>query len=223
MSEEIENKECHCKENGEHTCTCGENCECENTNEEKECHCKNEGHTCTCEDDTEQKADILTRMENLLTISVFANVISAIFIIIIALLLSFNNNDFSLDFGQNTHQTRAIFKGKTLSIEEAKQNNKPSIVLFYADWCPHCRNFGPTFSKLSKDRTLKKKLNFVRVNSEDMSSRKYMEEFKVQGFPSLYLYNPKANEIIPLSNSLLFGEDAKENLKEIFITFANKK
>ena len=119
-------------------------------------------------------------------------------------------------------QPAAIFKGKSISHEDAMKDDKVAVVLFYADWCPHCQHFAPTFKKLSSDRKLKKKYNFVRINSEDQKAYPLMEEYKVEGFPALYLVNPKTNEKHFISNNLLFGDDAKENITGIIETFANK-
>ena len=117
-----------------------------------------------------------------------------------------------------------IFKGKTVSYEDAmKDKKKYAVVLFYADWCRHCQRFGPTYEKLSKDRKLKKKFNFVRINVESEQAAQLMPEFQVQGFPALFLVNPKDNERFFVNNNLLFGEDSNKILKDIFKSFADSR
>lgn len=125
---------------------------------------------------------------------------------------------------QNPKNQGHIFKGKTVSYEDAmKDKKKYAVVLFYADWCRHCQRFGPTYEKLSKDRKLKKKFNFVRINVESEQAAVLMPEFQVQGFPALFLVNPKDNERYFINNNLLFGDEANKNLKDIFKSFADSR
>ena len=215
MTEENENKE--------QECTCEETCDC-GCQEGKECTCE---ETCDCGcDEFEEYDKYCSRTENLLTISAVANIITTILVAIIALILVFGGTDFNFgDKSAKNHQpeVKALFKDKGMTIEEAMQDDKYAVVLFYADWCPHCQNFAPTFKKLSKDRKLKKRFNFVRINSEDPKSVPFMEEYEVKGFPSVYLVNTKNGHKQHISNGLLFGDGAKETLIEIFNNFADDK
>lgn len=124
---------------------------------------------------------------------------------------------------EEANQNKAIFSGKGMSLDAAMQDDKYIAVLFYADWCPHCQNFAPTFKKLSKDRSLKKTYNFVRLNSDLPETRAIMQEYKVEGFPAFFLVNPKTNEKQFISNSLLFGDSAKENLKGLMEGYAESR
>lgn len=171
--------------------------------------------------------------KNLLIAAIVTNTLSTLLLTIITLvlvLLFVIPNAEGLDlppikFGMQKvekSQPDAIFKGKGMSHEDAMKDEKNAVVLFYADWCPHCQHFAPTFKKLMKDRKLKKKFNFVRINSQDEAAYPLMEEYKVEGFPALYLVNPKSGEKHFISNNLLFGDDAKDGLIEIFETFAEK-
>ncbi len=49
-----------------------------------------------------------------------------------------------------------------------------------------------------------------------------MQEYQVQGFPTVYLVNPKTKEKVQIDNSKLFAPEAKENLVKEFLEFANK-
>ena len=130
---------------------------------------------------------------------------------------------FNFNKKEKSNQQKAIFKGKGMTLDEAMKDDKYIAVLFYADWCPHCQNFAPTFKKLSKDRGLKKTYNFVRLNSDLPETRAIMQEYKVEGFPAFFLVNPKTNEKQFISNSLLFGDTAKENLKGIMEGYAESR
>ena len=203
---------------------------------EKKCDCKNESedHKCKC-----------SKTEKLLCLTLLTNTITSLALAIISLVLVYslfvqpnvnnperqekakvekiNTEEMEVQGDSQKPEVKALFKEKTMTIDEAMKKDKYIVVLFYADWCPHCRNFAPTFNKLSKDRDLNKKFNFVRVNSEDAESRAKMEEFNVQGFPAVYLVNPKTGEKQFISNSLLFVDKPEKTLKEIFEGYAKSR
>ena len=108
---------------------------------------------------------------------------------------------------------------RSISLEKAIAKRKPVALLFYADWCGFCKRFSPTFAELSKDKELKKKYTFVWVNSESPENRKYMQQYQVTGFPTLYLVNPNTLDKAHVSNGLMFGATPTETMKEQFIKF----
>ena len=108
---------------------------------------------------------------------------------------------------------------KSISLDKAIAKRKPVALLFYADWCGFCKRFSPTFAELSKDKELKKKYTFVWLNSEDPENRKYMQQYQVTGFPTLYLVNPNTLDKAHVSNGLMFGADPVGTMKEQFVKF----
>ena len=198
------------------------------TKEQKnECEC-NENCNCGCEDYDEITA-YYDRTESLLKVSALANITTAIFVVIMTGLMVLNYTSNKLQYnGENAkaqkHQQQGpIFKNDSMTLEDAIAEGKPTVVLFYADWCPHCQNFAPTFKNLSKDRKLNKKYNFVRINSESPDARVKMEEFGVEGFPALFLFEPNTKEKHFIPNNLLFGDFAKDTLKDIIFEHEFKK
>ncbi len=169
--------------------------------------------------------------KGLLVAAIVTNTIATLFITILMVILVLGviipNSNFEFGIPKVKQSDEAapakLFKGKSISHEDAMKDDKVAVVLFYADWCPHCQHFAPTFQKLAKDRKLKKKYNFVRVNSEDQEAYPLMQEYNVEGFPSLFLVNPQTGEKHFVENGLLFTDDAKESLTEIIETFANKE
>ena len=181
-------------------------------------------------DEIEETGEKCSCKKGLLVASIVVNTIAMVFmtiligILVLGIIVPNSDFDFSapkVKQADNGAQ-KEIFKGKTISHKDAMKDDKVAVVLFYADWCPHCRNFAPTYQALAKDRKLKKKYNFVRINSESGEARPLMEEYEVQGFPSLFLVNPKTGEKHFVENGLLFTDDAKEGLTEIIETFAEK-
>ena len=216
MSEEFENqqeynKDCNCTEENKDHCTCNDDCHCEEENIEYDCYC--------------------SKVEKLYIISAIANIITAIVVTALAGTIFFNmfqiHKAANPKVNKQAEQAKpvengSIFSKKSISLDDAMKNSKTAIVLFYADWCPHCRNFAPTFKELEKDRILKKKYNFVRINSEDPAAESIMREYEIKGFPSLFMVNPRTKEKQQVENYIMFGDNAKETLVSIFEEFDNK-
>lgn len=69
----------------------------------------------------------------------------------------------------------------------------PTLYLFKANWCGHCKNFKPTWEELTKIKSLNNKyINFVELDA-DTNKDKITEwndtngNPKVNGFPTLML------------------------------------
>ncbi len=61
--------------------------------------------------------------------------------------------------------------------------NKINVILFKADWCGHCKNFKPTWEKVSK--MYENKYNFIVYDAD--TQKKYFEEYKVDAFPTVLI------------------------------------
>lgn len=108
---------------------------------------------------------------------------------------------------------------KGQSMEKALKTEKPVIVWFYTDWCGFCQRFAPTFGKLTKNKEIKKNFAIAYVNAEKPENQGLMQEYSVQGFPTVYLLNQKTGKKEHIDNSKLFEEDAVKKLTEEFLEF----
>jgi thiol-disulfide isomerase/thioredoxin len=72
----------------------------------------------------------------------------------------------------------------------ARSENKPILVLLYADWCPHCRALAPAFSD-PQIEALSKKFVMVRQNNDDDPA--WLEPYKKYGgyVPRIFFFDPK--------------------------------
>jgi thiol-disulfide isomerase/thioredoxin len=61
---------------------------------------------------------------------------------------------------------------------------KPAFMLFKADWCGHCNEFKPLWNELINDSKLKKKYNFMTIDSND---EKEVQKYNIKGYPTLLL------------------------------------
>lgn len=111
--------------------------------------------------------------------------------------------------------SREYDKGQ--SFEKAKLTEKPMIVWFYTDWCRYCQKFAPTFKKVTNKKTIKKEYATAYVNAEDPVNEQIVKEYKVEGYPTVYLINKDKKE--QLEPTLLFSPDAINALEEKMLNY----
>lgn len=61
-------------------------------------------------------------------------------------------------------------------------NNKKSVVLFYATWCPYCANFKPTFEAAKIEKAAK----FGAIIDEDENP--LWDRFNIQAVPTMIVF-----------------------------------
>ena len=87
-----------------------------------------------------------------------------------------------------------------ITYEEAMQSDKPSVALFYVDWCGFCLRFMPRYQVLST--MYKNKYNFVMINCEDPKYKKVVADALIEGFPTVYILDAKYDNKIHLTQGL---------------------
>ncbi len=99
------------------------------------------------------------------------------------------------------------------SLEKALKTKKPVIVFFYTDWCGYCQRFAPTFDKITKSSKMKKNFAVAFVNCEKEENHKLMEEYGVQGFPTVFVIDQNGKKT-QLENNTFFDDDSVEVVSE---------
>lgn len=85
---------------------------------------------------------------------------------------------------------------KKENMTEVNIPNK-KIVLYYANWCPHCVDFEPIWNKLETKEKLKQMYIFEKYDcAKDKTCEK---ESAVEGFPTIIIYKNN-NKILYPSN-----------------------
>ena len=89
------------------------------------------------------------------------------------------------------------------------------LVLFYADWCGHCKKFKPIWDDMSNqsNKDGKNKLLKIDLGGDDPKNTSIMEKYKVDGFPTVALLN----------NGKLEETYNGERSKEALSNFISKK
>lgn len=88
------------------------------------------------------------------------------------------------------HSSATIISGGSGHELEVNNPNLPSIVLFYADWCGHCRNFKPTWNEFKNQmKQYGGKINVIDTNESDI-----MANYGVSSYPTIKFFNNIKNK-----------------------------
>jgi thiol-disulfide isomerase/thioredoxin len=114
---------------------------------------------------------------------------------------------FSTSYSSNNEHTMSDPSGKSSEAE---------LILFYADWCPHCKTAKPVWEELKAEYDNKTingySILFTEVNctNESPEVEKMMNTYKIEGFPTVKL----------LKDGQVVEYDAKVT-KETLVQFLN--
>ena len=121
--------------------------------------------------------------------------------VIIGFLVFFRNN-----FFQSTHLLKN-FGELSVDPEIAFENNKPTFLEFYAEWCEVCKEMAPKVSSLKKE--YEKEINFVFLNVDNQKWEYYIRKFDVNGIPQVNLFDREGN-----LNSTFIGKQEEFTIRE---------
>ncbi|KAK9365919.1 thioredoxin-like protein [Lipomyces kononenkoae] len=100
---------------------------------------------------------------------------------------------------------------------EIYDTNYTSVVEFYAEWCGHCKNLRPHYTKAAK--SLKGVAKVAAVRCDDDSNQPLCARYNVKGYPTLKLFRP--NVKVP-SSPLIEDYDGGRTAKAIVDTVLSK-
>ena len=68
-----------------------------------------------------------------------------------------------------------------------KLNKDKQLVMFYADWCGHCKKIKPDWDEAAKEVGYEK---MIKVNVGDVTEeqKKTMNTYGIQGFPTILIF-----------------------------------
>ena len=91
--------------------------------------------------------------------------------------------------------------------EVAFENNKPTFLEFYAEWCEVCKEMAPKVSSLKDE--YEKDINFVFLNVDNPKWQSYIEKFNVNGIPQVNIIDKQGNLI-----STLIGKQEEQTIRD---------
>ena len=122
--------------------------------------------------------------EQLLNKNLTTIIVPIITVLIITLIL-FRNL-----FFQSTYLLKSFGK-LSVDPEIAFENNKPTFLEFYAEWCEVCKEMAPKVSSLKEE--YEKDINFVFLNVDNQKWDSYIRKFNVNGIPQVNLFDRNGN------------------------------
>ena len=115
----------------------------------------------------------------------FKAILVLIMSLVIIFLILFRNL-----FFQSTFLLKS-FGELSVDPEIAFNNNKPTFLEFYAEWCEVCKEMAPKVSALKDE--YEKDINFVFLNVDNQKWENYIRRFEVNGIPQVNLFDRKGN------------------------------
>jgi len=148
-----------------------------------------------------QSPGILSRFQNMSNTFIFG-IIAAILLICVGIYYMYNNSAAKTTYAANNENFTA--------------NKEAELLLFYAEWCPHCKTAKPIWDDL-KSQYENKTINgytviFTEINctQETAEVEQMMNKYHIEGFPTIKLL--KDGEIVEY--------DAKPS-KDTLVQFLN--
>jgi len=109
-------------------------------------------------------------------------------------------------FFQSTYLLKS-FGELSVDPEIAFNNNKPTFLEFYAEWCEVCKEMAPKVSTLKDEYD--DEINFVFLNVDNQKWDNYIRKFEVNGIPQVNLFDEKGHLI-----STFIGKQEEKTIRE---------
>jgi thiol-disulfide isomerase/thioredoxin len=93
-----------------------------------------------------------------------------------------------LNFGLGLNAHIGDLKG-SFQIEAFDNNSSPEFVMYYAEWCGHCKRAKPEFTKLMESYNGPIKLSMIDCEE----NKEIAEKQQIKGFPTIRYYPNGAN------------------------------
>ena len=109
-------------------------------------------------------------------------------------------------FFQSTYLLKS-FGELSVEPEIAFNNNKPTFLEFYAEWCEVCKEMAPKVSVLREQ--YEEDINFVFLNVDNQKWENYIRKFEVNGIPQVNLFDREGN-----LKSTFIGKQEEATIRE---------
>jgi thiol-disulfide isomerase/thioredoxin len=84
------------------------------------------------------------------------------------------------------------FECKVDELNTRMASSEKTLVLFYADWCGHCKNLEPVWdecTKKSKGRMVKRNVGAKDVDKKtEAENQALMDKYQINGFPTILVF-----------------------------------
>ncbi|CAE7392001.1 QSOX1 [Symbiodinium pilosum] len=97
------------------------------------------------------------------------------------------------------HTSKNVYELDATKVEsEIATSRSPWVVMYYADWCPHCHHYAPTFERISGavSPLHQGSVRFGALNCPDFLA--FCMKIQITGYPSVRTYHFKGDTGSPL-------------------------
>jgi thiol-disulfide isomerase/thioredoxin len=91
-----------------------------------------------------------------------------------------------------------------MNYEQAKQQDKPIVVMFHMHGCGACRKFSPIFDKYSS--TFSNKFNFVKEDIDNSQIASKLNDL-FDTVPAIFIIQPKTEQATRISNDCAWDKE----------------
>lgn len=96
------------------------------------------------------------------------------------------------DFPKGSPKFKTSFKK---AMAEAKEANKPAVVVFSASWCGPCQTMKKSVYPSDEIKALHDKFVWAYLDTDEKDNAKVAEEFNVRGIPHIQFLSPDGKPI----------------------------
>jgi protein disulfide-isomerase-like protein len=129
-------------------------------------------------------------------------VVLGVFIVAVIIMAVFYPNRFRrMDKQENFDDYSALMENMSSSDKmdddpkKVFSSTKPTMVLFYAPWCGHCKTIKPEYEQLREKYMKNPNKKVAMINCDD--HKDFASKAGIQGFPTLRYYkNPKDDKYV---------------------------
>ena len=89
------------------------------------------------------------------------------------------------------------------------QSGKPSVIMFYVDWCGFCRRFMPIYGKIAKKYN--NEFNFTVVNCDKAENQEIINKYNIAAFPTIFIKDNDLDFEYQISTAATISQELFEN------------
>ena len=97
---------------------------------------------------------------------------------------------FLLYYVYTTYLKEGFTDVKPAEFSDQVTPDKKTLVLFYADWCGHCKKLKPDWDAAAKDAN-KEETKMIKVNCGEgtKEDKAIMEKYNIDGYPTIIIFD----------------------------------
>jgi protein disulfide-isomerase-like protein len=82
------------------------------------------------------------------------------------------------------------FECKPLELDDYIKSSDSTLVLFYADWCGHCKELKPVWLEAAKKANVKKeRMVMINVGEDgDKDAQSLVKKYDIEGYPTILVF-----------------------------------